>query len=90
LFNPKAEISRQDMMVMVARAMELQNKLEEPRNKEVLDQFQDRGQIASYAEEAITSVVNNGLILGSEGKINPLDKTTRAEAATLIYRIYNK
>jgi len=45
--------------------------------------------IADYAIDSIASLVKEGLIVGSAGKLNPLDNTTRAEAAVFLYRIYN-
>lgn len=65
------------------------NKLQTQGTTEDLQQFSDRGLVASYAVDSVASVVKEGLIIGSGDKINPLGNTTRAEAAVFLYRIYN-
>jgi hypothetical protein len=55
-----------------------------------LDKFSDKTDISGYAVDSIAGFVNAGLISGSDWKINPRQNTTRAEAAVIIYKIYNK
>jgi len=90
LFNPKDTISRQDMMVLTERALRMMNKLGSTSTITEIDKFQDNAQIAAYARESIEALVREGLIKGDGSNINPIGKTTRAEAAVLLYRIYNK
>jgi len=90
LFNPKDTISRQDMMVLTERALRMLNKLDVASTITEIDKFQDKAQIAAYARESIEALVKEGLIIGNANQINPLGKTTRAEAAVFLYRIYNK
>ena len=89
-FNPDAGITRQDMMTLTERAMRMLNKLQTQGSAEDLEQFSDRGLVASYAVDSVASVVKEGLIIGSGDKINPLGNTTRAESAVFLYRIYNR
>jgi hypothetical protein len=89
-FNPKANISRQDMMVLTARALEKFKKLEAAGVSPVLGKFKDKGDIAGYATDGMAALVREGLIAGSGDMINPQANTTRAEAAVFLYRIYNK
>ena len=88
-FNPEESISRQDMMVIISRAMKLINKISSTSGAN-LDNFIDKNKVASYAAEDVALLVKDGLVKGSNNEINPLDNTTRAEAAVLIYRMYNK
>ena len=88
-FNPKSEISRQDMMVLVAKALKAANKLKNA-DSSALDKYTDSDSISGYAEEAVAALVSDGIIAGSNGKINPFGKTTRAEAAVIIYKIFKK
>lgn len=88
-YNPDANITRQDMMVLTERALRLLKRLEIQGTALELDKFADKSLIAEYAIESIASLVKEGLIIGSENKINPLENTTRAEAAVFLYRIYN-
>jgi len=90
LFNPMENISRQDMMVLTARALEKYKGLKAADDTAVLNKFYDKGDIAEYALDSMATLVKEGLIAGSGDKLNPKAFTTRAEAAVILYRIYNK
>ena len=90
IFNPNASITRQDMMVLTERALRMHKKLEAQSTVADLEMFSDKSLVAAYAVKGVASVVNEGLIVGSTDKINPLGNTTRAEAGVFLYRIYNK
>ncbi|QHW33737.1 hypothetical protein GZH47_25015 [Paenibacillus rhizovicinus] len=87
-FYPSKKITRQDMMVMTARALEAAGILDRSDRQADLNGFSDRASIASYAADDIASLVSKGLVAGSGGMIRPLANTTRAETAVLMYRIY--
>lgn len=53
-----------------------------------ISRFPDAGAVATYAKEAMGWAVNHGLI-GSNGKLNPAGRTTRAEAAKMWTEFYN-
>ncbi len=89
-FSPDSAITRQDMMVLTDKALKLVKKLKLQGPASELEKFTDRSLIASYAADSIASIVKEGLIVGSDGGINPLGSTTRAEAAVFLYKIYNK
>jgi len=89
-FSPKESISRQDMMVLTARALKNFKGLKATAGIAILDRFADRRDIAGYAAENLALLISEGLITGSEGKVNPRGWTTRAETAVFLYRIYNK
>ncbi|WMT41906.1 S-layer homology domain-containing protein [Paenibacillus sp. D2_2] len=88
-FEPKAKITRQDMMVMVARALEVSGKKEIQGTKQDLAGYQDAGKVADYAVSSVAGLISQGLIQGSGNMIHPHSHATRAETAVLIYRIYN-
>lgn len=89
-FNPKGNISRQDMMVLTTRALEKLKKFKITGSSTALDNFKDKADIAVYAVESLAALVKEGLISGSGDMVNPRAQTTRAEAAVFLYRIYNK
>jgi|GEM_PF-1448770 len=89
-FNPEASITRQDMMVMTGNALRILKKLEVRDLASGLEKFSDRALIAEYAVNSLAAVVDEGLIVGSGDKLDPLGITTRAEAAVFLYRIYNR
>ncbi len=83
-YAPRNTITRQDMMVIVYRAMQKLNvefgAYDEP-------QYPDFDTVADYAKEAVSALIGAGLVNGKNGRIAPTDYTTRAEVAVLIKRI---
>ncbi|WP_286891752.1 S-layer homology domain-containing protein [Thermobacillus sp.] len=85
-FDPESPITRQDMMVMAARALNLSA----AGDTAVLERFRDKARIADYAASSLSALIQEGLIVGSGGYLNPRAQTTRAETAMFLYRIYMK
>ena len=89
-FNPSGEITRQDMMVMLVRAMDAAGrKLPEAAVSE-LSQFNDAHQVADYAKAAAAQLVQAEIIQGERGKLNPRAHATRAETAVMLARVFVK
>ncbi|MBQ2741791.1 MAG: S-layer homology domain-containing protein, partial [Oscillospiraceae bacterium] len=92
-FAPRNTITRQDMMVIVYRALQNQSLLLGEKGDrrmvvdEVLSQYPDFDTVAPYAREAVTALIGAGLVNGKNNLIAPADYTTRAEVAVLIKRI---
>ena len=81
-FGIGESIMRQDIAIILYRALGDQN------SKAVLN-FSDKENIAPYAEDAIAELVGLGIINGYEdGSLKPRGTATRAEAAKMIYGIY--
>ncbi|NQX60749.1 S-layer homology domain-containing protein [Paenibacillus qinlingensis] len=89
-FMPNAPISRQDLMVMSVRALQLTNKLILPSDASGISAFADHADIASYAKTSVAALVQQGIISGDGTHIRPTDNMTRAEAAKLLYELYSK
>ncbi len=89
-FSPDKKITRQDMMVFCHRALMLSKKIRPELSEAQLDRFGDRSRIASYAIQAASAMVKEGIIGGSGKNINPLGNATKAEAAMVMYRIFKK
>ena len=80
-FGPEDFITREQMAVMVARALDL----EENSGEVDLNDIQNA---SNWARNAIISVVNEGLIEGyPDGSFRPMNNLTRAEAVKVIYSI---
>ncbi len=89
-YAPRNTITRQDMMVIVYRALSslhLEEKVSAELTDEVLSQYHDFTSVAPYARDAVSALISVGLVNGKSGLIAPLDYTTRAEVAVLIKRI---
>ncbi len=87
-FSPTSSITRQDMIVILARVLEKLG-IELDTDTSCLERFSDSSQISDYALEKVAALVNAGVINGSNGKINPKSPITRAEISTLMDKIYN-
>lgn len=88
-FNPDTAITRQDMMTIVSRALEVsgKSKAEKPAD---LNKFADQSSIAAYARQSVAKVVAEGIIKGDGKNLNPLYNVTRAEAAVIMHRLSGK
>lgn len=87
-FNPHAEISRQDMMVICARGMRLSRELDTDGSTDILDTFSDAALIADYAVLDVAAMIRSSIIKGNaDGTINPAGNATRAETAVIMQRI---
>lgn len=88
-FDPRVPVTRQDMMILTARALAYTEKLEINGTASDLGNFDDSSEVSPYALSSVASLVRAGLVFGTDNRINPKANATRAEAAALIYRIYN-
>nr|WP_271753268.1 S-layer homology domain-containing protein [Cohnella sp. JJ-181] len=87
-FNPRDYISRQDMMVLMSRAMDVTGKLKLSGTPADLSGFKDAAKLAPYAVKAVEEMANIGIVKGSGSALNPAGQATRAETAQMIYRLY--
>lgn len=89
-FNPDQEITREQIAAMIIRAVEFQNKdlLKDLKGDA---KFSDSSKVNAYAAEAVSQAAELGVIKGrSNNHFDPKDKTTRAEAAVMLYRLLDK
>lgn len=90
-FKPEDYITREDMMVLVVRALEVANKPMVKTKNSLATKFSDSSDISTYAQDSISVLVANDLIKGnSNNQILPRKFATRAEAAQLLFRIFFK
>lgn len=88
-FAPETPITRQDMMVLTAKALNVAKKLSLTDSTTELGGFADQNGIAAYARASVAAMVRSGVIVGDGKNINPKANTSRAEASVIMYRIYN-
>ena len=81
--NPDADITRQDMAVMLYRTSDYCKIALDKINSRAV--FNDRAEISDYAETAIEELQQAGIINGNgQGSFMPKAFATRAEAAKMI------
>lgn len=84
IFAPDGNITREDMMVIVTKALEISGvELEKPEKDYILD-FNDVDEISGYAKEAVTTLISAGLIKGFDGGVHPKRMATRAEIVIIL------
>ncbi len=84
MFAPRENISRQDMMVMIYRAM---TALEIELKSDVQAEVSDLDAVSDYAKEAVSALMASGIVNGKNGKVDPMANATRAEVAVMLERI---
>lgn len=75
-------------MVLTERALRMTEKLTIDASQTELVSFTDASEISGYAANSVAALVQSGLVDGYGGGIHPKETTTRAEAAKLMYSIY--
>ena len=78
--NPNANITREQLVTMLYRYAG------SPKADEKLDSFSDAASVSTYAASAMQWAVANGIVNGSNGKLNPQNNATRAEVAAILMR----
>jgi trimeric autotransporter adhesin len=90
-FRPNDYITREQMAIMMIRAMEYTNHPITLNNTaaSVLAPFKDKGKIQS--DDFVAKAVQSGIILGvSAGVFQPQGNATRGQAAVMLHRMLNK
>jgi len=83
-FAPDENITREQIAVILSRAL----KLEEPFDSMAV--FMDDDSISDWAYADVYKVLESGYMKGDDlGNFNPLANATRAEVATVIYRLHS-
>ena len=78
--NPNANITREQLVTMLYRYAG------SPAASGSLDNFSDASTVSSYAVNAMQWAVANGIVNGSNGKLNPQNNATRAQVAAILMR----
>ncbi len=87
-FMPDANISRQDVMVIVSRTLEKIGVLKKGDVK-LLENFSDNGYISPYARQAMADLIEMGIVKGDGGMLKPANNITRAEMAVIMKNVYD-
>jgi len=90
MFAPDKKITRQEMFTLLYNALKVIGRLPEGSGGKPLRSFTDTDDIASWAKEAMTLLVETGTISGSGGRLFPTSTTTRAEMAQVLYNMLSK
>lgn len=90
MFAPNNHITRQEMFTLMYNALKAIDRLPEGNSEKQMTAFSDAGEIASWANDAMTLMVESEIISGNNGKLYPAGTTTRAEMAQVLYNLISK
>lgn len=88
-FRPYSTLNRQQMAIIMVRAMGWEpdaEKLSSSRVAEILGQFSDQAKIAAVARPYVALAVSKGLFGGYDGRFAPTDGITRAQFSLVVMR----
>ena len=90
-FNPKGQLTREQFATILYRyANEVEGLDMTVDDTTALDKYTDKGEVSSYAVDALLWTNDRGLIGGvSATKISPKGGATRAQMATILCRYSN-
>lgn len=79
-FGPNENITREQMATIIGRQLGL--------TSDAAITYTDAAQISDYAKTYVGAMSEAGYLTGDNGQFRPQDNATRAEAATLLDRVY--
>ena len=82
VFNGKNTINRQEMIVMLYRLAQAAGR--DTTSASDLSSFKDASSVSSWARDAMSWAVNNGIIEGSDGSLLPKSLLKRSQMAKII------
>ena len=88
-FTPNDTISRQDMLVILYRALNTLGELPTAKTGD-FESFSDTKDISGYAKDTMKLFVEAGIVGGDNKKLNPKDYTSRAEAVQVLYNLLSR
>ncbi|WP_160398309.1 alpha-amylase family glycosyl hydrolase [Paenibacillus sp. MMS18-CY102] len=90
-FRPNAQVTREEMAVMIARALDKLGKLPAaPADAALLSQYGDGASVSAWAKEGMLYSLQAQILRGdAASKLQPSSYTTRAEAAVVLNRLLN-
>lgn len=77
--DPTSTITREAAMTMLARTQNVSSK------SDALEEFKDKNRVSDWALEALTAMVERGVINGMDGKLQPQGRVTRAQVAKMLF-----
>lgn len=90
-FAPESPITRQEMAVMMMRAIKYKQQVAANDVNGTLSKYTDHYQIDSWAIEGVVISIEQGLMNGmTQTTFSPKTNATRAQSAVIMYRFYQK
>ena len=87
-FRPEDSVTREDAIVLLFRTLEILN-IELPilENSMSITSFGDNENVSDYARKAMNAFIKAGFVKGDGINLHPKSNISRAEMATILYRV---
>ena len=89
-FAPDDEITREQIAVIMHRTAKYLGQDVTVSDMDAHTGFTDASSISTFAVEGLRWAVDTGLMVGSDGKLNPLGYASRAESVTVLSRFFQE
>lgn len=86
-FGTLSNVTREQMSLILLQLARTEGK-DENFDVSVLQQFDDRSSISSWATDGVAWAVGKGLMAGHNGNLNPNGNVTQVELAVMLYRFF--
>ena len=78
-FEPNGDIPREEAFTMLSAAFKISTS-----DYTGLSRFSDSGEISEYALDSVAALITKGIVIGSDGKLNPKSTITRGEMSKIV------
>ena len=89
-YAPEKEITQQELYTLSYNVLKSIGQLPGNPSAKTLKDFTDADKVATWAKEAMTLMVNNGIVVDSGSKLYPDRKANRAHMAQVLYNLLTK
>ena len=86
-YNPTSYITREEAMTLIYRTLDEVGYSMRYTVSTSTSSFSDYSSVSSYAQAAIKDLIGHGVVIGTNGKIQPKSNITRAEMAVILHRV---
>ena len=86
-YNPTSYITREEAMTLIYRTLDEVGYSMSYTVSTSTSSFSDYSSVSSYAKAAIKDLIGHGVVIGTNGKIQPKSNITRAEMAVILHRV---
>lgn len=83
-FDANGAVTREEFALILAKVAEFQGLTTEKGDVSALGDYGDAWDIADWAKDGMAWVVANGLMMGSNGNLNPKGQITQTEVAVML------
>ena len=85
MFGPTDSVTREQIMTFMFRYAKYSGMNMNVKDPNRINTFPDKGEVSGWASKAVAWAIGNGIINGTDGKIDPRGTAIRCQIAQIIY-----